>query len=93
MTEAEYITELARLQALPQTAKWERDAVARLVAKHQTRNPQFAHLKAPPVFMVQAVSGCKSYRESLRCLTSQEAEQYAAALRAEGWTVTIKQKG
>lgn len=40
--------------------------------------------------LVKIVSPCGTYRETIRCVTMEEAEGYAAALRAEGSKVTIK---
>jgi hypothetical protein len=42
-----------------------------------------------PKFLVTATSECGTYVETLKCLTLEEAQQYEAALVAEGWTVDI----
>lgn len=40
-------------------------------------------------FILKAVSECGTYKETLRCLTQEEADRFAATLKAEGWVVTI----
>jgi hypothetical protein len=40
-------------------------------------------------YKLKAVSQCKTYRETMTCLTKEEADQLAGALRADGWSVSI----
>lgn len=42
------------------------------------------------MFILKIVSPCGTYRETIKCITLEEANMYAEALRAEGSTVTIK---
>lgn len=39
---------------------------------------------------LKIVSPCGTYKETMKCVTMEEAEMYAKALRAEGSTVSIK---
>ena len=41
--------------------------------------------------IVKIVSPCGTYRETIRCVTMEEANRYADVLRAEGSKVTIKE--
>lgn len=44
-------------------------------------------------FIVKAVSACGTYRETLKFSTREEAEQYAAAIRATGaWVANVKEQ-
>ena len=43
------------------------------------------------MWIIKAISECGTYKETLRCVSEAEANSYAVALRADGWSVTIKQ--
>lgn len=40
--------------------------------------------------VLKIVSPCGTYKETIRCVTMEEANSYAEALRADGSTVTIR---
>lgn len=42
------------------------------------------------MFILKIVSPCGTYKETMKCVSADEANMYAEALRAEGSTVTIK---
>jgi hypothetical protein len=41
-------------------------------------------------YELKATSECKTYRETLKCRTQEEAINLMAALQAEGWSVKIR---
>lgn len=52
----------------------------RSIGRNQTRNA---------IYIVKIVSACKTYKETLKCLTLNEAEMYAEAARNDGDTASI----
>lgn len=40
--------------------------------------------------IVKVVSACKTYRETLKCISLEEAEAFAAAIIEDGGTATIR---
>lgn len=41
-------------------------------------------------YTLKIVSPCGTYKETMKCISMEEANMYADALRAEGSSVTIK---
>jgi hypothetical protein len=44
------------------------------------------------MWIIKATSECGTYKETMRCKSQAEADMYADALRADGWTVKVDEK-
>lgn len=42
------------------------------------------------MYLVIAISECGTYRETLKCRTNAEAQEYAHELRLDGWSVRVR---